>query len=56
VAEKYAAGATHFYHTTVSHLNTLLDMMRNLLVETKAFNETESSDFHTTSSAILNGL
>ena len=52
VAEKYAAGATHFDHTTVSHLNTLLDMMRNLFVETKEFNETASSDFHTTSSAI----
>jgi len=50
------AGAAHFDHTTVSHLNTLLDMMRNLLVETKKFDETSSSDFHTTSSAIQDCL
>ncbi|MGB0554467.1 MAG: hypothetical protein ACPGQV_18155 [Alphaproteobacteria bacterium] len=52
VAEKYAAVATHFDFTTVSHPNTLLDMMRNLLVETKEFNGTDSSDFDITSSAI----
>jgi chemotaxis protein histidine kinase CheA len=56
VAEKYVAGAAHFDHATVSHLNTLLNMMRNLLVETKEFDETSSSDFHTTSSAIQDCL
>jgi hypothetical protein len=56
VAEKYVAGEAHFEHTTVSHLNTLLDTMQNLLVETKKFDETSSSDFHTTSSAIQDCL
>ena len=52
VAEKYVAGAAHFDYTTVSHLNTLLNMMRNMLVETKEFDQTSSRDFDTTSSAI----
>ena len=52
VTEKYVAGAAHFDHTMVSHLNTLLNMMRNMLVETKEFDQTSSRDFDTTSSAI----
>ena len=52
VAEKNVAGAAHFDHTTISHLNTLLDLMRNTLVETKEFDQTSSRDFDTTSSAI----
>ena len=56
VAEKYVAGAARFDHTTVSRPNILLDMMQNLLVETKEFDETSSIDFHTTSSAIQDCL
>ncbi len=44
VAEKYAANATHFDDTTIRHLNALLDMMRNLLVEPpEEFEETASN-------------
>ena len=52
VVEKYVAGAAHFDYTTVSLLKTLLNMMRNMLVETKGLDETSSSDYHATSSAI----